>query len=119
MSLAPRSTQQGVPSGQGVSRVTTLSPPCRWAHAPSRATLSQTVTSAYPPATGAKSAIICSSHRLTMNAAAPSYSKTRLGADQAAGLIALTPRRKRIVYLVVAGLVVAGIAIGVWSGGSR
>jgi hypothetical protein len=54
-----------------------------------------------------------------MNDAAPSYSKTRLGADQAAGVIALTPRRKRIVYLVVAVLVAAGIGIGVWSGASH
>ena len=50
-----------------------------------------------------------------MNDAAPSYSKTRLGADQAAGAISLTPRRKRIVYIVVAVLVAAGVAVGVWS----
>jgi hypothetical protein len=54
-----------------------------------------------------------------MNDAGPSYSKTRLGADQAAGVIALTPRRKRIVYVVVALLVAAGVAIGVWSGASH
>jgi hypothetical protein len=51
-----------------------------------------------------------------MNDPAPSYSKTRLGADQAAGAISLTPRGKRIVYLVVALLVAAGVAVGVWSG---
>jgi hypothetical protein len=54
-----------------------------------------------------------------MNDPAPTYSKTRLGADQAAGAISLTPRRKRIVYLVVAVLVAAGIAVGVWSGASH
>jgi hypothetical protein len=54
-----------------------------------------------------------------MNDAAPSYSKTRLGADQASGAIALTPRRKRIIYLLVALLVAAGVAIGVWSGASH
>jgi hypothetical protein len=46
----------------------------------------------------------------------PSYGKTRLGADQASGLIALSPRGKRIVYLIVAVVVAAGIGIGVWSG---
>jgi hypothetical protein len=54
-----------------------------------------------------------------MNDPAPSYSKTRLGADQAEGAIALTPRRKRLVYLVVAVLVLAGVGIGVWSGVSH
>ena len=54
-----------------------------------------------------------------MNDPAPTYSKTRLGADQAAGAISLTPRGKRIVYLVVAVLVAAGVAIGVWSGVSH
>src|ERR1700722_3129499 len=102
MSLTPRSTQQGVPSGQGVSRVTTLSPPCRWTHAPLRVTLSQTVTPVHPHSPSVGSAIVCSYNGATMNDAAPSYSKTRLGADQAAGASTLTPRRKRIVYLVVA-----------------
>ena len=54
-----------------------------------------------------------------MSDQAPSYSKTRLGADQAAGTIALTPRRKRIVFAVVAVLVAAGVAVGVWSGVSH
>jgi hypothetical protein len=44
------------------------------------------------------------------------YSKTRLGSDQAEGAISLTPRAKRIVYLVVAVVVAAGVAIAVWSG---
>ena len=43
------------------------------------------------------------------------YSKTRLGSDQTAGALSLTPRGKRIVYLIVAVLVAAGVAIGVWS----
>jgi hypothetical protein len=43
------------------------------------------------------------------------YSKTRLGADQIEGERSLTPRGKRIVYLVVAVLIAAGVAIGVWS----
>jgi hypothetical protein len=47
---------------------------------------------------------------------APSYSKTRLGADQASGLVALSPRGKRIVYLIVAVVVAVGVGIGVWSG---
>ena len=43
------------------------------------------------------------------------YSKTRLGSDQIDGTLSLTPRGKRIVYLIVAVLVAAGVAIGVWS----
>jgi hypothetical protein len=54
-----------------------------------------------------------------MSDPAPSYSKTRLGADQADGAISLTPKRKRLVYSAVAVLVAAGIAIGVWSGTSH
>ncbi|HEX4288019.1 MAG TPA: hypothetical protein VH021_03840 [Trebonia sp.] len=50
-----------------------------------------------------------------MNDPAPSYSKTRLASDQAAGAISLTPRRRRIVFLVVGLLVAAGVALGVWS----
>lgn len=43
------------------------------------------------------------------------YSKTRLGSDQIDGSLSLTPRGKRIVYLVLAVVVAAGVAIGVWS----
>lgn len=43
------------------------------------------------------------------------YSKTRLGSDQIEGALSLTPRAKRIVYLIVAVVVAAGVAIGVWS----
>jgi hypothetical protein len=43
------------------------------------------------------------------------YSKTRLAADQIEGARRLTPRGRRIVYLVVAAVVAAGVAIGVWS----
>jgi hypothetical protein len=43
------------------------------------------------------------------------YSKTRLAADQIEGARALTPRGKRIAYLVVGALVAAGVAIGVWA----
>jgi hypothetical protein len=43
------------------------------------------------------------------------YSKTRLGSDQIEGALTLTPRGKRIVYIVVAVLVAAGVAIGIWS----
>ena len=43
------------------------------------------------------------------------YSKTRLGSDQIDGSLSLSPRGKRIVYLVVAVVVAAGVAIGVWS----
>jgi hypothetical protein len=45
----------------------------------------------------------------------PTYSKTRLGSDQIDGTLSLTPRGKRIVYLVVAVVVAAGLAIGIWS----
>ncbi|HEX3516628.1 MAG TPA: hypothetical protein VHT26_21765 [Trebonia sp.] len=41
------------------------------------------------------------------------YSKTRLGSDQIDGALSLTPRGKRIVYLIVALLAAAGVAIGV------
>ncbi len=43
------------------------------------------------------------------------YSKTRLGTDQMEGATSLTPRAKRIVYLVVAVVVAVGVAVGVWS----
>jgi hypothetical protein len=47
------------------------------------------------------------------------YSKTRLGSDQIDGALSLTPRGKRIAYLIVAVVVAAGVAIGVWSAVSR
>jgi hypothetical protein len=37
------------------------------------------------------------------------YSKTRLGSDQIDGSLSLTPRGKRIVYLIVAVVVAAGV----------
>jgi hypothetical protein len=43
------------------------------------------------------------------------YGKTGLGSDQAEGARKLTPRGKRIVYLVVAVVVAACAAIGIWS----
>lgn len=43
------------------------------------------------------------------------YSKTRLGSDQIEGALSLTPRGKRIAYLVVALVVAAGVAVGAWS----
>jgi hypothetical protein len=43
------------------------------------------------------------------------YSKTRLGTDQMEGALSLSPRGKRIIYLIVALVVAAGVAIGVWS----
>jgi hypothetical protein len=43
------------------------------------------------------------------------YSKTRLGSDQIEGALSLTPRGKRIVYLIVGVLAAVGLAIGVWS----
>jgi hypothetical protein len=43
------------------------------------------------------------------------YSKTRLGSDQIEGALSLTPRGKRIIYLIVAVVAAAGVAIGVWS----
>jgi hypothetical protein len=43
------------------------------------------------------------------------YSKTRLAADQIEGARSLTPRGKRVVYLVVAAVIAVGVAIGVWS----
>jgi hypothetical protein len=43
------------------------------------------------------------------------YGKTGLGSDQAEGARKLTPRGKRIVYLVVAVVVAACAAVGIWS----
>jgi hypothetical protein len=43
------------------------------------------------------------------------YSKTRLGNDQAEGERKLTPRGKRIVYLVLGLVVAACAAVGIWS----
>ena len=43
------------------------------------------------------------------------YSKTRLGSDQMEGALSLTPRGKRIVYIIVAVVAAAGLAIGIWS----
>jgi hypothetical protein len=43
------------------------------------------------------------------------YSKTSLGADQIDGSLALTPRGKRIAYVVVALVVATGAGIGIWS----
>jgi len=43
------------------------------------------------------------------------YSKTRLGSDQIDGSLSLTRRGKRIVFLIAAVVVAAGVAIGVWS----
>jgi hypothetical protein len=43
------------------------------------------------------------------------YSKTRLGDDQAEGERKLTPRKKRIVYLVLGLVVAACAAVGIWS----
>jgi hypothetical protein len=43
------------------------------------------------------------------------YSKTRLGSDQIDGSLSLSPRGKRIAYLIVAVVVAAGAAIGIWS----
>jgi hypothetical protein len=42
------------------------------------------------------------------------YSKTRLGSDQIEGAHSLTPRGKRIVYLVVAVVAAVGLATGIW-----
>jgi hypothetical protein len=43
------------------------------------------------------------------------YSKTRLGGDQAEGARKLTPRGKRVVYLVLGLVVAACAAVGIWS----
>jgi hypothetical protein len=51
-----------------------------------------------------------------MNGAAAMYSKTRLGSDQIEGSLSLSPRGKRIVYVIVAIVVAACAAVGVWSG---
>jgi hypothetical protein len=47
------------------------------------------------------------------------YSKTRLGSDQIDGSLSLSPRGKRVVYVVVLIVVAAGAALGVWSGVSH
>jgi hypothetical protein len=43
------------------------------------------------------------------------YSKTRLGSDQIEGALSLSPRGKRIAYLIVAAVLAAGLAVGIWS----
>jgi hypothetical protein len=43
------------------------------------------------------------------------YSKTRLGTEQIEGALSLTPRAKRVAYLIAALVVAAGAAIGVCS----
>jgi hypothetical protein len=48
-----------------------------------------------------------------------SYSKTSLGGDQVEGALSLSPRGKRIVYLVVGLVVAAGVAVAIWSGVSH
>jgi hypothetical protein len=45
-----------------------------------------------------------------------SYSKTSLGGDQIEGALSLSPRGKRIVYLVVGLVVAVGVGLTVWSG---
>jgi hypothetical protein len=45
-----------------------------------------------------------------------SYSKTSLGGDQIQGALSLSPRGKRIVYLVVALVVAVCAGLAVWSG---
>lgn len=49
-----------------------------------------------------------------MNGAAM-YSKTRLGSDQIEGALSLSPRGKRIAYLVLALVLAACAGIGIWS----
>jgi len=48
-----------------------------------------------------------------------SYSKTSLGGDQINGALSLSPRGKRIVYLVVGLVIAATVAVTVWSGLTR
>jgi hypothetical protein len=48
-----------------------------------------------------------------------SYSKTSLGGNQVEGALSLSPRGKRIVYLVVGLVVAVGVAVAVWSGVSH
>lgn len=43
------------------------------------------------------------------------YSKTRLGSDQIEGALSLSPRGKRLAYLIVGVVAAAGVAIGGWS----
>ena len=47
---------------------------------------------------------------------AMSYSKTSLGGDQINGSLSLSPRGKRIGYLVVGLVVALGVGLAVWSG---
>lgn len=62
---------------------------------------------------GRRVALNCFYNGATMNGAAM-YSKTRLGADQAAA-ISLSRRGKLILFSVIGALVAAGVAVGVWS----
>jgi hypothetical protein len=43
------------------------------------------------------------------------YSKTRLGQDQIEAGLSLTPRAKRITWIVVAAVVAVAAALGIWS----
>lgn len=43
------------------------------------------------------------------------YAKTRLGADQIDGSLALSPRGRRIAYLVLGLVLAAGAGVGIWS----
>jgi hypothetical protein len=44
------------------------------------------------------------------------YSKTSLGGDQIQGALSVSPRGKRIVYLVVGLVIAVGVGLAVWSG---
>jgi hypothetical protein len=43
------------------------------------------------------------------------YSKTRLGSDQIEAGLSMTPRAKRIAWIVVAAVVAVAAGIGIWS----
>src|ERR1700684_2547182 len=115
MSLVLRSTQQGGPSGQGVSRATNLvTSVVRVGRCvASRATADGNASASATPLRRT-SVLKCFYNEAIMSEGAM-YSKTRLGSDQIEGALSLSPRGKRIVYLVVALVVAAGAAIGIWS----
>ncbi len=48
-----------------------------------------------------------------------SYSKTSLGGDQIDGSLSLSPRGKRIVYVIVALVLAVTVAVIAWSGVSH
>jgi hypothetical protein len=44
------------------------------------------------------------------------YTRTRLAADQIEGARTMTPRTRRVVYIIVGAVLAVGVGIALWSG---